>query len=184
MLSPRLMRAINTAATVHDGHYRKGTNTPYISHLYGVMNIAAEMTDDEDLLIACLLHDAIEDVPEKYGADRILADFGERVLGIVQGVTKVDLPGWQERSDAYLAHLKSEASADSVLVSLCDKAHNLQSILADHEELGDELWGRFNSGKERQQWWYRSILEVAAERLPGCPLLTDYAAMVEKLESL
>lgn len=184
MISQRLLKAVNAAALAHDGHYRKGTRIPYISHLMGVMAIAATVTDDEDVLIACLLHDTIEDVPEKYGASQIAEDFGPRILGIVQGVTKSELPTWQERSDAYLAHLRDEASRESVLVSLCDKMHNLMSILADHDELGEELWTRFNSGKERQQWWYRSIRDVASERLPGNPLVAEYASLVAKLQSI
>lgn len=178
------MRAINTAAIAHDGHYRKATTIPYISHLYGVMTLASTVTDDEDVLVACLLHDAIEDVSEKYGPAQIEADFGARVLEIVQGVTKIDAPTWQERNDAYLAHLREEASPESVLVSLCDKTHNLMSILADHEEIGEELWERFNSGKERQQWWYRSIFEVASQRLPQSELLHSYGELVQRLEAL
>lgn len=178
------MRAINTAATAHDGHYRKATHIPYVSHLFGVMTLAKTVTDDEDVLIACLLHDAIEDVPEKYGATQIEADFGPRVLEIVQGVTKIEADSWQERADAYLKHLEFEASEESVLVSLCDKMHNLMSILADHEAIGEELWTRFNSGKERQQWWYRSILEVASRRLPDTPLLAKYVSLVQQLERL
>ncbi|QGU01855.1 Bifunctional (p)ppGpp synthase/hydrolase SpoT [Corynebacterium kalinowskii] len=184
MFTPRMMRAINAAATAHDGHYRKATRIPYVSHLFGVMTIAASITDDEDVLIACLLHDAIEDIPETYGATQIEADFGPRVLGIVQGVTKIEADSWQERSDAYIAHLRDEASDESLIVSLCDKSHNLMSILADHDAIGDELWERFNSGKERQQWWYRSILEVASQRLPDNEVLRTYAANVERLASL
>ncbi|MEJ6014186.1 HD domain-containing protein [Corynebacterium sp. H127] len=182
MFTPRLMRAINTAAWAHDGHLRKGTNIPYVSHLFGVMSIAASATTDEDVLIACLLHDAIEDVPEKYGAAQMGADFGERVTSIVLGVTKQESPTWQERADAYLEHLRYEASPESVLVSLCDKMHNLMSILTDHSEIGAELWERFNSGKERQQWWYRSILEVAQARIPDSPVLPQYSALVEELQ--
>ena len=125
MFSSRLMAAINTATVAHDGHVRKRTSIPYVSHLFGVMALAADLTDDEDVLVACLLHDAIEDVPEKYGAKQIEADFGPWVLEIVQGVTKADLPDWQERADAYLEHLEHEAPKESVLVSLCDKTHNL-----------------------------------------------------------
>lgn len=184
MFSPRLMRAINTAAVAHDGHYRKTTRIPYISHLMGVMHIAASVTDDEDVLIACLLHDAIEDVPEKYGAEQMSADFGPRVVSTVQGVTKIEADSWQERSDAYLKHLAEEASDESVLVSLADKTHNLMSILADHSEIGGQLWERFNSGKERQQWWYASILGVAKQRLPQCALIPPFEEMVQQLQRL
>lgn len=188
ILTPRLMQALNVATRVHDGHYRKATDIPYASHLFGVMYLASKqgLSADvgEDVLIACLLHDTLEDVPEKYTAQQMEADFGPRVLDIVLGVTKDDSLGdWQERSDAYLAHLR-EASYESVVVSACDKLHNLSSILADHEVLGDELWPRFNSGKERQQWWYRAVLEVVEQRAPELPLLVEYRAKVARLVAL
>lgn len=184
MFTPRLMTAINVAARAHDGHKRKATDLPYASHLFGVMTIASSVTDDEDVLIACLLHDTIEDVPEKYDATQMRQDFGQRVLDIVLGVTKQELPTWQERSDAYLAHLKKGASDESVLVSLCDKMHNLMSTLAECDEVGEAAWERFNAGKERQQWWYRSMYEVVAKRLPDNLLLPEFQGLVERLERL
>ena len=63
--SPRLIRAINTAAWAHRDHVRKGTDIPYISHIFGVMHLVSEVTDDEDVLIAALFHDILEDVPEE-----------------------------------------------------------------------------------------------------------------------
>lgn len=143
VLTPRILRALDVAARAHDGHYRKGSDTPYVSHLFGVMYLAAAqgLADDirEDVLIACLLHDALEDVPECYSAQQMEQDFGPHVLNIVRGVTKDDsLESWRERSDAYLAHPRG-ASEASVIVSACDKLHNLSSILADHDAYGEEL---------------------------------------------
>lgn len=184
-LTPRLQKAINVAAVAHDGHKRKGTSIPYVSHLFGVMYLLAQVTDDEDVLIAGLLHDALEDVPERYGEEQLRADFGDRVLAIVQGVTKdSSLPDWQARSDAYIEHLATQASEESVMLSCADKLHNLQSILLDYEVLGDELWSRFNSGKERQQWWYEQIAEVVEKRLPGFPLNRELQEAVTTLKAL
>lgn len=182
--SPRLISAINTAALAHRGHVRKGTDIPYVSHVFGVMHLVSQVTDDEDVQIAALFHDILEDVPEAYSAEQMAADYGERVVELVRGVTKNDtLTSWQERSDAYIAHLR-QAEDGSVLISAADKLHNLLSILADHAELGDELWGRFNSGKDRQQWWYRAIYTVASERLPGNPLVEELGRRVDELEAL
>lgn len=100
-LSPRLLNAINIAAVAHRNQYRKGTAIPYVSHVFAVMNIASAMTDDEDILIACLLHDVLEDAPDEFSAEQIEETFGPRVLDIVGEVTKDEsLSSWQERSDA------------------------------------------------------------------------------------
>lgn len=181
--SPRLIQAINTAAWAHRGHVRKGTDIPYVSHIFGVMHLVSQVTDDEDVLIAALFHDIMEDVPEEYSPQRMAEEFGDRVVELVRGVTKdSSLSSWQDRSDAYLAHLR-EADDGSVLISAADKLHNLLSIHADLDTLGDELWGRFNSGKERQLWWYRSVADLVQERLPGNPLGEELARQVERLEA-
>lgn len=52
--SDRLMRGIAVASRAHDGHYRKGSGVPYISHPMAVMLIAASMTNDENVLLATL----------------------------------------------------------------------------------------------------------------------------------
>mgnify|MGYP001941678181 FL=1 len=181
--SPRLIQAINTAAWAHRDHVRKGTDIPYVSHVFGVMQLVSQVTDDEDVLIAALFHDILEDVPEEYSPERMTREFGERVVELVRGVTKDStLSSWQERADAYLAHLR-KADDGSVVISAADKLHNLLSIHADLDELGDDLWARFNSGKERQLWWYRSVADLALERLPGNPLGEELARQVERLEN-
>lgn len=180
-LTPRLMRAIDTAAVSHRDHVRKGSGIPYVAHLYAVMHLVSQETGDEDVLIAALLHDVLEDVPEIYPESRMREEFGDRVTEIVLGLTKDDsLPGWQARADAYLEQLEYRAPEESVLIACADKLHNLMSILADEEVLGDRLWERFNSGKEQQQWWYARICGVVEKRMPGLPLNRELAGLVER----
>ena len=184
-LTPRLQQAITQAATSHDGHYRKGSTKPYVTHVVSVMLIASEYTDDEDILVACLLHDIMEDRPDTYSFEQMAADFGPRVVDLVQGVTKDStLPDWRARSDAYLAHLR-QAGPDVALISLSDKYHNLTSILSDYGQLGDVLWERFNAGKPDQQWWYTMVLAAAEPQLPdGHPLVARYQEQLQKLQDL
>ncbi|PLA37462.1 bifunctional (p)ppGpp synthetase/guanosine-3',5'-bis(diphosphate) 3'-pyrophosphohydrolase [Corynebacterium coyleae] len=181
--SPRIIRAINVAASAHRNDVRKGTDIPYVSHVFGVMHFVSQVTDDEDVLIGALFHDIFEDVPEEYSAKQMVAEFGERVVGLVRGVTKDDSIGsWQGRADAYLAQLR-EAEEGSVLIAAADKLHNLLSIHADLDTIGDDLWGRFNSPVERQVWWYRSVCDVVQERLPGNQLGAELRRQVERLEA-
>ena len=75
-------------------------------------------------------------------------------------------PPWRPRKEAYLAALPSKPAA-SLLVSLADKTHNASAILGDYRELGDELWDRFNGGREGTIWYYRSLSEVFDKVMPG-----------------
>lgn len=181
--SGRLMRGIAVASRAHDGHYRKGSGVPYISHPMAVMLIAASVTNDEDVLLAALFHDILEDVPENYSRAEMKDEFGPRVVEIVDGVTKdSSLPSWQERADAYLEQL-SRGSAESIIVAAADKFHNLGQTLEDLDRDGHSLWRRFRSTPSQQLWWYTSVRNVVAERLPDMPLLDDLDVLIEKLKT-
>jgi hypothetical protein len=54
-----------------------------------------------------------------------------------------------------------------LLVSLADKTHNASAILADYRLLGEELWQRFNGGREGTAWYYRSLSAIFNKTLPG-----------------
>ena len=80
----RLTSAVRFVAEAHANHRRKGAaQEPYINHLVEVADLVACVTDgtDDDLIIAALCHDTIEDtgVTEVELANR----FGLRVAGIV-----------------------------------------------------------------------------------------------------
>jgi hypothetical protein len=170
MLSKRLDKAMAIAATAHTDQLRKGSETPYIVHPFRVMHIANQVTNDEDILIACLLHDILEDVPERYSRDQMLEDFGARVVGFVDDVTKnTKIKSWRTRSEAYLAHLET-AEEQSVIVCAADKINNLNATLLDYEQHGDKLWKRFNANKSQLLWWYEEVYRIVRRRLPESPL--------------
>ena len=183
----RLDAAIRKAAWAHEqqGQHRKGGDIPYIIHPVGVMMIASNATDDEDILIACLMHDVLEDVDSNiYGEADMRAEFGDRVVSIVKDVTKDDsLQDWHQRSRAYLDHLEHNASDEAVIVSASDKIHNLLSVLADYEVYGNDIWQRFTTKNSTDQvWWYSAILGVITKR--GVPdiLREQHAAQIAQLK--
>ncbi len=86
MLTQRISEALALAVQAHEHQVRKGTSVPYVAHPMGVASIALEFGADEDQAIAALLHDVLEDGGPHYGPV-IKAQFGERVLAIVDGCT-------------------------------------------------------------------------------------------------
>src|SRR3989304_4952317 len=107
IFTERTERAIAAALEAHQGQTRKGDGQlPYIVHPVTVGLILSRYTDDEDTIIAGLLHDVLEDTPMREEA--IDRDFGPKVLGIVKDVTEPDLPGlpWETRKDRYLRQLE------------------------------------------------------------------------------
>lgn len=164
----RLADATALALQIHAEQLRKGTTTPYVSHLLAVAAIVLEHGGDEDQACAALLHDAIEDGgPAWEGV--IKERFGPRVAGIVRACTDADTqpkPPWRARKEAYLAHLETEGP-DALLVSAADKLHNARAIVSDLHTHGPGMFSRFNAGQEGTLWYYGALAEVFARRLPG-----------------
>jgi (p)ppGpp synthase/HD superfamily hydrolase len=185
----RLDKAIRIAAWAHEQahEHRKGGDIPYIIHPFGVMLIAGNVTDDENTLIACLLHDVLEDVPTKiYNEESMAKDFGDKVLAIVKDVTKDrTIHDWYEVSKTYLQHLEFKACEEAIVVSLSDKTHNLESTLFDYKELGDKLWNIFTTKNSSDQlWWYTSVLEVGIRRKAPESLTNKLSEQIEKLKKI
>ena len=184
-LGPRFRRAFLFAAEKHAGQARKTTTVPYIAHLMGVASLALEFGGDEDVAIAALLHDVVEDCGGSPMSKEVRRKFGKRVAKIVDGCTDSDAspkPPWRQRKEDYIEHLRG-ADADTRLVSAADKLNNVRSILADYRQFGESIWSRFNGGREGTLWYYRALLE---EFLRGKPnrLVREVKLAVEELEAL
>jgi (p)ppGpp synthase/HD superfamily hydrolase len=85
----QIEKAIKVASRAHKEQLRKGTDMPYISHPFSVMAILSEFTEDEDVLIAGLLHDILEDADaHEYGVAYLQKEFGNRTTEIIQEVSE------------------------------------------------------------------------------------------------
>ena len=147
------------AAQKHAGQKRKSTEIPYIAHLMSVAALVLEAGGDEDLAIAGLLHDVVEDCGGAPMLEEVRQRFGARVAHIVDGCTDayvVPKPPWRQRKEEYLAHLRT-ADEDTRLVSTADKLHNARAIFADYQQDGESVWERFQGGRDGTLWYYRSV---------------------------
>ncbi len=165
LLTPVFIDALIFAAQLHLHQERKGTKIPYLSHILAVGAIVLEHCEIEDEAIAALLHDAVEDQGGKPVLERIRLRFGNTVARIVEECTDADVlpkPPWKERKVQYIEHLKT-ASASARLVSAADKLHNVRTILTDYRECKEDLWGRFNGGREGTLWYYRAVVNCLRE---------------------
>jgi (p)ppGpp synthase/HD superfamily hydrolase len=183
-LGPRFLRAFAFAAEKHKGQARKASTIPYIAHLMGVASLVLECGGEEDLAIAALLHDIVEDCGGVPMLKEVRRRFGARVAKIVDGCTDayaIPKPPWRQRKESYIRHLKN-ASTDTRLVSAADKLHNVRSIIADYREIGEAVWARFNGGREGTLWYYQALLQEF-QRKPN-RLIREFALAVAELESM
>ena len=166
----RLTRAVDYARHLHIER-RKGTGIPAMAHLFGVASLVigeAGLTDfpvTEDMVIAALLHDAVEDHGGAPRLEDIRQNFGANVARMVEGLSDSlsEDPNakdqWEQRKQAYIDRLRSEP-VDVRLISAADKLYNARSILEDYRLIGPEVWRRFKRGRDLQIWYFDTILEV------------------------
>ena len=169
--------AIEFAAYAHRDQVRKGSDIPYISHPYGVAMILLQAKCKEEVIIAALLHDTLEDTDTTEEDIRIR--YGDEVLRLVQGASEPDKSApWKARKQHTLDFLK-DADLPLRQLSCADKLHNLRSTRRDFEAHGDVVWRRFKRGYEQQKWYYTSLVESLgyASRFP---LLDTFHDEVER----
>ena len=83
-LTDQFDRALLYATHVHGGQVRKQTSIPYVAHLLAVAATVIEYGGSEDMAIAGLLHDAVEDQGGETRLGDIRNRFGDRVADIVR----------------------------------------------------------------------------------------------------
>lgn len=189
-LGERFTRAFKYCFQLHGAQTRKGKSTPYVAHLMAVGALVVEDGGDEDEAIAALLHDALEDQPEKASRKEIARRFGERVLELVtacsdtpRGYKGGKKPPWRRRKEGYLAHVREGASG-ALRIALADKLHNAREILADYRDEGERLWSRFNASKADQLWFQRSLVEAFRKDGATGFMIEELERVVSELERL
>ncbi|HEY9885697.1 MAG TPA: HD domain-containing protein [Vampirovibrionales bacterium] len=163
-------KAIKFASVAHKEQTRKGSNVPYISHLFAVALLLKDFGATKEQLMAGILHDTIEDTDVSY--EDIEREFGKTVADYVESCSEVDLQdSWDLRKQQLIDGLH-KAPPEVLLIVCADKIHNLMSIENDLKSIGEAVWDKFGKGRESQEWYYRELLKVISEK--GNPLKQDY----------
>lgn len=190
MYSYRIEQAIRAAALLHRDQERKGKAAyPYVTHLFSVASILADYTDDEDVIIAGLLHDTLEDTD--YTALELAEDFGETVRQLVEGVTEpvpeatADTPWrdtWKARHARYIAQLK-EAPPQSLLIAAADKIHNMRCTVEeyydDHRRFDQDFGGTLDERLAN----YQAISNILNARLKNA-IVQEFNHVFEEYKQL
>lgn len=159
----KIQRAVLFAAKKHATQLRKGTNVPYIVHPIGVMESLMFAEASENAIVAGILHDTLEDTNTTY--EELVKNFGTRIANIVRACSETDKSQpWQNRKNATIRALRKCDDMDVLAVVFADKLHNLSSIYRDWQRISDDVWKRFNRGRDSQMWYYGEICKIARKR--------------------
>ena len=174
-----LHHAIEFAAVAHKNQVRKGTEIPYIAHPFEVASILMRETTDENIIIAGLLHDTLEDTAVE--PEDILREFGDGVLRLVQSNSENKSKIWEERKQHTIDFLMEDATYAEALLALADKLANLRSIAYDLDRFGNVVWGRFNAPSNQQKWYYQSLQEAFARHLADTEAYREFEALIKRV---
>lgn len=133
----KIVEGISYSAERHQSQTRKNQNrTPYIIHPMGVARQIIEIEGiwNEDILLAALLHDVIEDTYEigetEQGYEEIRFLFGEKVEEYVRELSDDKSLPAEVRKELQIEHA-SHKSFGAAAVKLSDKLYNLNDLMKD-----------------------------------------------------
>ncbi len=192
VLTERFTQAIEYARQLHT-EYRKGTDIPYMAHLLGVAALVmgeagGRVPVTEDMIVAALLHDAVEDHGGMPRLREIEDRFGADVARMVEGLSDTlaedhdKKEGWEDRKTNYLARLRHEPE-DILLISAADKLYNAKAILDDFKEIGAKVFERFKRGAAQQLWYFDELLKIFLAHPPN-RIVNDLDRVVQELHAL
>ena len=126
----RIEKAYLFAKKLHEGQYRI-SEEPYIIHPVEVAKILVDLKVDSHTLMAAFLHDILEDTDTQ--PEEIKELFGEDVLTLVQGVTKLgklQFKSKEERQAENFRRLFIAMASDIriIFLKLADRLHNMRTL--------------------------------------------------------
>ena len=192
LLTDNFTKAVEYARRLHT-EFRKGTDIPYVAHLLGVASIVmgeagGRVPVTEDMVIAALLHDTVEDHGGPPRLHDVKEKFGENVARMVEGLSDTlaedhdKKENWEERKTAYIERLSVEED-DVLLISAADKLYNAKAMLEDFREIGNAVWSRFHRGSEQQLGYFHKLLEVFLSH-PRNRIVNEFERVVNELAEL
>lgn len=153
----RVRSAYEYASEIHKEHKRK-TGEPYIIHPLAVADIVCDLGGDEDMIIAALLHDTVEDGDDHEVVEAtIRTNFGRNVHYMVMALSKNCMISCKDRQQKeYVDQMAEAIETDTSVffIKMADLLHNLSTI--------DGL-----SLEKRQKW----VMELQSQYIP---LLQDH----------
>ncbi len=185
----KIQKAIRFAIKTHEIYQkqiRKGKGIAYITHPLIVGIILANISASEDVIVAGILHDTIEDsIQEKKVTKEMLSKrFGENVMKLVLSVTEQnrELP-WEERKKEALEHIK-DFSHDSLLVKSADVISNVSELIDDYGRDGEQAFLHFHASKEKTIIQQLKVIDAILKQWDENPLAKNLTSLAKSLSEI
>lgn len=169
MIKERIMQAYQFAKEKHTGQKRRLTGLEYFTHPKGVARLVESHGGTEDMIIAALLHDTIEDTGTSY--EEIKEKFGVNVANLVREVTDTKEERGTMKKQEYVIHKMGKMSPQALTIKLCDILHNLTFLHDDVKTKDDRAFVK----------WYAKLKNNALETIARDKLNVEQQKLYDKI---
>ncbi|MBR6133811.1 MAG: HD domain-containing protein [Bacilli bacterium] len=173
----KVEEAIHFMVKAYKGQKRKNENIDISFHSMIVGMMIRNITYSEDVIVAAILHDIIND--STYGYEDIEEMFGTLVADIVYDLSEnMSIPKWLDRKRDFLNRIKKNYDLNVINIMIADK---IQNLVADYElflDVGDKVWKSSGGSKDENMWLYRESYYIAKEKGADQSLLDRYKKLL------
>ena len=174
---PKILIAASFAADKHKQQRRKGSDAdPYINHPLEVARILAEVgeVDDNDMIIAGLLHDTVEDTETTFA--EIEEKFGTRIAGFVRELTDDKSLPKAERNRLQVEHAP-HMTHEAKQIKLADKISNIRDVTnnppanwsverrTEYIDWGERVVAGLRGSNEKLEKMFDDLVSAAREKI-------------------
>lgn len=186
-----LQRAVHFSIEVHElnrpeRQCRKGKDVAYITHPLTVGLILSQAGAREEVVIAGILHDTIEDSDggHKVTKEMLEREFGSEVATLVDSVSEKDRDlSWRDRKEAALEEILQFPN-DSLLLKSADVISNTTELIQDYKQEGDETFLRFSAPKAQLIEHTELVIKTILDAWPENSLAEDLTVCHVGLEAM
>lgn len=162
IISSKITKSIEFCCELHKNQTRKATSIPFASHPISVGFILLSAGYSEEIIIAGILHDILEDTS---GTEKDIENiFGKRVVDLIKSVTEnTSIKSWEDKKNNYLENLKN-AENDMKAISAADALDNCRSMIRVLKS-GVNIWNAFTVSPQKIINYYERRLSIIKETL-------------------
>ena len=168
-------KAARIAVSAHKDQLRKD-DSPYIVHPFMVALKLVKYNFSDTIVAAALVHDVLEDT--EFPKDKLRDELGDEVLEIVKAVTNDSSLSCEEKKIKYIETVRNGPEGAKA-VSIADKIHNFESLIAAYSEQGPDIWKKFNSNEKQRAWFEKEILKMFKEAWEH-PLIEEFEKLLKQ----
>jgi (p)ppGpp synthase/HD superfamily hydrolase len=175
-----LARAYRLAASAHASQHRATDGAPFLEHVVEVATLLSDAGFDQELVVAGLLHDAVE--RGTLTEERLRREMGNKVSELVLSLTEdSSIESFVERKAALRQQVRA-AGLRAITIFAADKLSDINGLRRGTDRFGEEIEERMGTTVDGMASHYRESVEMIEAGHPSSAFIPDLHARLEELD--